>query len=350
MVGRPTTIMTMLRPMTLGLAATLLCACSADGAFRDRSHDYRRAQLSEVLVVPEGMGSESLGDSFVVPGIDSHGKLPGRFEVPRPDPLHKDVEEGVVRIQKLNDDTWILLNGSPGQIWPRVRGFLSVSSLPVAHTDAVSGLIDTAWLQPRGEELPKERYRFRIDQGVQRGTSEIHVLQADARAEQSWPPASSNGEREEQMTRALAQYLADSEAASSVSMLAQQNVDSQGKVFVEREGERGDYYLRLLLPFDRGWASLGLALEKAGFVIEDRNRSEGRFWVALAPKEDEQPGWLSRVFGRDQAPEQARYQVRMQPLGEQDRTLRIDLSADEGTELSAEQAESLLKRIKGYLS
>lgn len=338
----------MLRLIALLLSGVVLLLSGCGSTFRDRSEDYRRTQVLEPLKLPPSVESRSLGNNYPVPRMESHVVLPGAFETPRPEPLVQDVEQGVVRIQKLGDQHWILLNGTPGQIWPRVRGFLSVSDLPVAHTDAVNGLIDTAWLQPRGEGLPPERYRFRIDQGVQRGTSEIHVLQADRSTGEHWPQTSSSSDREQEMTRALAQYLADSEAASSVSMLAQQNVDARGKVLLAQEPERGEHYIRLQLPFDRGWAALGLALEKAGFKIDDLNRGEGRYWVSLDDKAEKE-SWWRRVFGDDDV-EQAGYHVDIRLMEGDSGILKITLSPREGTELDAETREKLLNRIKGYIS
>lgn len=331
-------------PLALAVCAFILSACASDGAFRDRAGDYRRAKLTEPLSLPEGVSGASLGDSFRVPGIESHIVLPGNFEVPKPDPLLKDIEQGVVRVQRLGEQSWILVTGTPGQIWPRLRGFLSVAGFNVAHTDAVNGIIETVWLQPRGNELPRERYRFRIEQGVQRGSSEIFVLQNAVESDKGWPARSFNQEREKEMQMALAQYLADSEAASSVSMLAQQNVDAQGKVFYRQDDS--DQYLLLKLGFERGWASLGLALQKAGFEIKDLNHSEGRYWVS--PAAEDKGGWMRRLFADRDAQQSARYIVSL--LNSADGELQIRIVAEEGSELTDSQAEKMLKRIKGYLT
>ncbi|MBO6754418.1 MAG: hypothetical protein JJ903_15230, partial [Spongiibacter sp.] len=79
--------------LMLGLVA--LTACSA---FRDRSNDYRRAELSEALVLPQGVQAPALDDEYVVPGIRDHNALPGEFEVPRPEQLSKSVGTAEVRI------------------------------------------------------------------------------------------------------------------------------------------------------------------------------------------------------------------------------------------------------------
>jgi outer membrane protein assembly factor BamC len=47
--------------------------------------------------------------------------------------------------------------------------------------------------------------------------------------------------------------------------------------------------LKLNEPFDRAWRRVGLALDRIGFVTEDKNRSEGIFYVRYADTDAEDP-------------------------------------------------------------
>lgn len=324
----------------LGLSLIVATGCT----WRDRANDYRQAQLSKPLQLPPEIQSNALHNSYRVPGIESHIVLPGKFSVPQPDPLIKDAEQGVVRIQKMGDARWVLLDGSPGQIWPRLRGFLNLGGFPVARTDAVNGIIETSWVQPKLDNQPRERYRFRIEQGVQRGTSEIYVLQSVVDTGDSrWPRGSFSEEREQKMTLALAQYLADSEAASSVSMLAERNVDAGGRIFLVGGPQS---HIKLLLPFDRSWASLANAIEKAGFVIDDRNRSEGRYWITIA-EEGAESQWFRR-FVKDKDSEAKRFIVEIKAVTDED--MRITLQPQEASDNNKDVLERVLKQIKGFIS
>lgn len=332
--------MLMSRVWVVILTVLLVSGCT----WRDRANDYRQAQLSKPLVLPPGIESTALHDSYRVPGIESHTVLPGKFAVPQPDPLIKDVEQGVVRIQKMGEDRWILLDGSPGQIWPRLRGFLNLGGFPVARTDAVNGIIETGWVQPRSEGLPRERFRFRIEQGVQRGTSEIYVLQSVVDDDQGrWPRGSFSEQREQDMTMALAQYLADSEAASSVSMLAERNAETGGKIFLV-QGEPP--YIRLLLPFERAWASLENALSKAGFVVDDRDRSQGRYWVTI-DEESDGAQWFRRLL-KDKDLDGDAFIVQMIEVSPNEMQIRV--VPQEGEQSDADVIDRVLKQIKGFIS
>jgi outer membrane protein assembly factor BamC len=335
-----------------------------NGMFRDRGDNYRRATQEKPLQVPAGLDSDSIDKDSVVPKIGYAGALEGEFTVPRPEPLDGNVDEGLVRIQKLNTDSWILVEAAPGEVWPRVRQFLLTNQLTVLRADATAGIIETGWLQPKTAGAPRERYRFRIEQGVQRGTSEVYVLQASAANGDAWPATSANAEREGEMIKALAQFVADNGSSGAVSMLAQRAIDSKGKVFLSKKA--GEHpYLRLELPFDRAWASVLVALPKAGFTADDLNRNERQLWVHYeVPKElVEKKGWWRRfwtwVFGDKEAStfEGVKYVLHMDPDASPagatpgaDAAQRLTVERQDGKPLSANTAEQLLNMIKGKLS
>ncbi|WP_374961479.1 outer membrane protein assembly factor BamC [Spongiibacter tropicus] len=324
--------------LMLGLVA--LTACSA---FRDRSNDYRRAELSEALVLPQGVQAPALDDEYVVPGIRDHNALPGEFEVPRPEQLSKSVGTAEVRIQRLGDRQWILLDGEPGQVWPRVRTFLERTGMQLARVDNSQGILETQWREVEKGQ-PLERFRFRLEHGVQVGTSEVHILVQQGGAESRWPAESTDFQREGQVARVLAQFLADSENQGAVSILAERGTKSKGKIFLEGPAE--NRHLRLFLPYERAWAALGLALTKAGFEIEDEAPAVNKYWLSYIAPEDKSDSWMGRFFNANRD-KRSRYVVELKPVAEGEAL--IFLNYQKGRRLRAEEREALLNRIMGYL-
>ncbi|WP_339674237.1 outer membrane protein assembly factor BamC [uncultured Zhongshania sp.] len=337
---------TSFRLTVVGLGLAMLSGCfGGDGMFRDRGHDYRRAKLSAPIELPPGVRSDTLDDQYVVPGIQNHKPLEGEFEVLRPEPLAKNVGTAEVKIQTLEDRSWILLDGDPNQVWPRMRVFLGRAGLEIAKADGEAAIIETQWRDPNGDGASRERFRFRLEEGVQQGTSEIHVL-VQINGNEQWPAKSDSSERQSQMVRVVAQYLADQETAGSVSILAQRK-DGQGKIFIEGgEGGPDSRHLRLELPVDRAWAALGLALVKAGFEIEDERREVNKYWLTYVDPEAEQPSWFARTFGARRNG-LSRYVVEMQEVGPE--KARIYLNYQKGRRLREAERERLLTRIMGYL-
>jgi outer membrane protein assembly factor BamC len=330
-----------------------------NGMFRDRGDDYRAATSEKPLQVPSGLSSSAIEDQLVIPRArGGEAPLVGEFEVPRPESINPTAEAEQVKLQKLGEQGWILVEAAPGEVWPRVRQFLSTNQLTVLRADATGGIIETGWLQP-SSGTGRERYRFRIEQGVQRGSSEVYIVQAsDSAGETSWPERSSSAQREEDMMKALAQFIADNGGTGAVSMLAQQGIDAQGKVFVERQAGQ-PLRLRLALPFERAWASLEVGMPKAGFVIDDRNRSESQMWVRYDPAEvddGEDKGFFASIwdwiFSSDENSgdifndRKTVYTIRVQDGG---KSQLISIDRQDGAELAPAAREKLLNAIKGHL-
>lgn len=341
------------------LLALLLCLSLAgcgwfggqDGIFRDRGEDYRKARLEPALSLPPGLSGNAIDDAYPIPALENAHlvTLGGRFEVPRPDPLEGDPSAQGVKIQRLGNHQWILVESSPGQVWPQLRAFLNQVQLPVARIDPGLGIIETGWFEPAEDSLRRERYRFRIEQGVQRGSSELFVLH-DQIGGDDWPEVSDNIERENAMVQELSQFMANNAAEGVVSMVAERALDSRGKVFVRRD-EDLQAYLDLQLPFLRAWGALSLALEKAGLEVDDLNRSERRYWVHALPEADTtRCGWFRRLFGCGRVDSEAirHYILEMRPAGDSAVTLHV--SDGEGHPLPKQEADQLLSRIKGFIS
>ncbi len=320
------------------------------GVFRDTAEDYKKAPEVPVIAVPEDSESRELQDLYPVPPVRESLVMAGEFEVPRPAPLAGGVGDELVRIQKLGDDSWALIGAAPGQVWPQVRSFLTAAGIGVARVDARMGLMETGWLGLENQTM-NSRFRFRIEQGVQRGTSELHVLQQNQAGDiNTWPSQSDNTQLEQDMLRAVAQYLANSAESAPVSMIAEQAISAGGKISMQ-ESPEGYTYILLALPYERAWASLGRGLEKSGFEITDRDRSRGDYYVRLVGQADEDDGgWFDWLFGgKDGDTVTGReYVVSVAARDEESVTIRLR-PQNEAEPLKKQEEQAVLALIKGSI-
>jgi len=290
------------RTLLATMLASSLGACSylfgEQGMFPDISEDYKKAREQPALRLPAGVDDAALQEIYPIPPVRDSMVMAGKFEVPRPSPLVAGAGEDVVRIQSLGDESWALISIAPGQLWPQVRSFLASAGIQVARVDAQAGLIDSGWLELEGQAMAS-RFRFRIEQGVQRGSSELHVLQMNQAGDgTTWPPQSDNVAQEGEMLRAVAQFIANSADSAPVSMIADRAMSAEGKISLE-EAEAGYTFIRVGLPYTRAWASVAKALEDSRFEITDRDRSEGTYFVRyLGEQSEERRGWFRRMFSR----------------------------------------------------
>lgn len=343
-----------MRALTALLLTASLAGCGYlfgdDGVFRDDVNDYRKAEELPPIQVPEGKEATNLAEIYAIPQIEAEPQLIDQDKVPRPAPLVAANAEQLVRIQRLGSDSWALIAIAPGQLWPQLRSFLSAAGIDIARMDARAGIIETPYLELQDQPVPS-RFRFRVERGVQRGNSELHILQMNQTSSESWPPSSDNVELESEMLRSVAQYIANSADTAPVSMMAEQSISATGKVAVQQD-DNGDDFIALQLPFDRAWAALARSLDVSGFAINDRNRSEGRYWVAfVGDEEDQKKGWFSWIGGGDDDD---------LPGGGLPLLVTIESAADEsmeirlreenpGSGLEEDDARALLLLIKGNI-
>lgn len=323
------------------------------GYFRNRSDDYLQSREVSAIKVPPGLDDEALQTVYVIPPLAEDVIISQEFDLPRPEPLVVGEYDQMVRIQKLGDERWMLAAVAPGEVWPQLRSFLNAKGLGVGRIDARQGVIETNWITIEEGAL-RERYRFTIDEGIQRNTSEVHVTQAtEAPAVMDvWPAASSDLEHEQAMLVDFAQYMANSTETATVSMVAQTSISSSGKVTLQKDDD-GRPHINLRLPFYRAWAALGPALKKSSFEVEDQDRSGGIYYVRFVESEKQEgSGWFGWMFsGDDEAVALTgnSYEIRVVSSEEYESVI-ITLSASAGNELVRGEAEKLLSLIKGNLS
>lgn len=320
-----------------------------DGLFPDKSDAYIRAEEVPVLSVPEGKSTEGLQEIYAIPPVEDALLLNSQFEVPRPAPLVSGSADQLVRIQRLGEESWALIAMAPGQVWPQVRGFLAAAGAQVARVDARAGIMETDWVNIEGEPMAS-RFQFRIEQGVQRGNSELHVLQMHQAGDiNAWPARSDDKEQEDDILMSVSQYIANSAESAPVSMIADQAISATGKISLQ-EAEEGYTYISLGLPFDRAWASLARGLENSSFEVTDRDRSAGVYYVRfVGPESEEEEGWLDWLFEDEEHPLAGKeFRVTMESEGERAVRIRLQPQDPEAT-FGQREEQSLLALIKGNI-
>jgi outer membrane protein assembly factor BamC len=321
------------------------------GVFRDVSGDYQEAQELPIIAVPDGKRSDSLDEIYAIPPITAERDLNSSDEIPRPTPLLAANVDQMVRIQRLGVDSWALIAIPPGQLWPQVRSFLSAASIPIGRVEASAGIIESTYVELEDQERPS-RFRFRVEQGVQRGNSELHVLQMFRTADDEvWPAVSDDQELEAEMLQGVAQFVANSADTAPVSMMAEQSISATGRVTLVDED--GAYFMRLELPFDRAWASLSRALELSGFEITDRDRSSNVYYVKYVGESEveEDSGWFSWFGGDDEEEHPLTGVPLLITMSEESSGAMAIRMVPEGDVTASDEAlHSLLQRIKSNIN
>ena len=280
-----------------------------DGVFRDRSNDYQQAEVAPQMRIPTELDSYTIDSLYVIPEQFDEEAIAFE-EVPKPRPVETRRREGVI-LQSLADKRWILIDATPGQVWPRIRDYWTELQIALDYENPGIGIMDTAWVELGNDRENRHKYRILIEPGLHSGYSEIYVVhQQDLRSEPvptqvTWPEESSSIDLEQEIMRSISQFLADRNdiyQASSASLLAG-TIQAESKANII-ESNTGDPVLELKVDYNRAWVQVRQAMESAEIDIVDSNRDQSFFSVRFAgivPEEDS-PGFFGRLLGRGSSP------------------------------------------------
>lgn len=336
-----------------GLVTASLSACSVIGweTPQDMDGNYQDAIEIAEIEVPEGLSSDAIEQMFPIPDVTENVAVPITGKTPRPLPLTAGSQLDAVRLQSLGGENWAVVNFAPGQLWPQVRAFLVTSGIDVAGIDATGGLIDTTWVQLEGSETGS-RFRLRVESGVQRNTSELHILQQSQSgdgASLEWPEKSDDEALEQTMLRNVAQYIANSAETSPVSMMADQSMTGAGRIEMEESSE--GVSLNLSLPFNRAWAATEKGFSDAGFRVDDKNRSAGLFYVTyVGPDGEEGRGLFGWLFGGDSDNPYVGREYQVVLVSGAPNRVTISIVDAEGSPLEPSVQQGLLTLIQGNIT
>ena len=315
--------------VALARAGRALCVCAvvalASGCgwwtSEERSpYPYLAAQPGDALEVPSDLVGVTIEDTWPIPEIEDHPLArvyPG--EAPRPEIFVGREDRDAVKIQRLGERRWVVVADPPELVWPVVKQFLTDAGVAIAGEDPPRGVIDGDWLDIAGSDQEdiiraslrdareeaslgegRDRIRFRIEQGIRRGSTEIHVRhENDALMAPSaeWAETSAIPSAEETILGEFGSYYAAGVASQTVSMVGR-DVATESKAKVERD-DAGYPILRLNVDFDRAWATVSQALGRAEIEVMRQDR-EGALIEAMMPAEG---GAVVRLLqGRSQRP------------------------------------------------
>tara|TARA_B110000444_G_C18776544_1_gene565233 strand:- start:174 stop:1196 length:1023 start_codon:yes stop_codon:yes gene_type:complete len=278
------------------------------GPFRDRADDYMEAPILPSMAIPDELDSYTLDDLYVIPAQISSTAQPFT-EIPLPRPIEAKGREGVV-IQNLAENSWIVLDATPGQVWPLVRDFWTQLEVNLENENPGAGSMETSWLEIDSNLETRHKYRLTIEPGLHSGYSEIYVAHVETlRSEPiplvlNWQSKSASKDRERQILDSLSQYLADRNdvyQASSSSLLAG-SIEAERKANILDDGQ-GNTVLELRLSYRRAWVLVRMALTDAGVTILENDRDMAFLNVRFAGigEEEDEPGFIGRLFSRNKS-------------------------------------------------
>jgi outer membrane protein assembly factor BamC len=311
------------RFVLLALVASL-AACSV---LDSDKIDYKSAGKAPTLEVPPDLSQLSRDNRYVVPGggaVSANSYQTGLANAPGVPTAVNAI--GDVRMERDGTQRWIVVNRSADQLWEPVRDFWQQSGFLLTTDQRNLGIMETDWAENRAK-LPQDiirgtlgklmdsvystgeldRFRTRLER-MPNGGTEIFIshrgmeeVYSTARKDQTvWQPRPSDPELETEFLRRLMVKLGVSQEQSK--LLASTAAPVQTTRIANVGGQP---MVQISEGFERAWRRVGLALDRTGFTVEDRDRSAGVYFVRyVTPNPDKQePGFFSKLFTSASKPE-----------------------------------------------
>jgi len=338
--------------------------------FESKKIDYKTASAVKVptLEVPPDLTSPTRDDRFVVPDTGGKGAATySAYSGERGAAAQKqsDVLPSVdkVRIERAGSQRWLVIKETPDKLWPQVKDFWQETGFIIKLELPEAGVMETDWAENRakiGEDFlrnmlgkvldslystaERDKFRTRLEPGTEPGTTEVYISHrgmyeiyvSEGKDQTKWQPREPDPDLEAEMLRRLMVRFGSDDRRSQIEMAAAKTRPVE-RAKLSRSSD-GSGALEVQESFDRAWRRVGLALDRVGFTVEDRDRSKGLYFVRYVdPESDEQnknPGLISKLaFWKPSAPDpQTKFRVFVKNDGSQT-TVQV-LSAEGGIDQS----------------
>ncbi len=318
---------------SLVLLSTLAACSSIDNVVSGDKVDYRAAKSKPTpLEVPPDLTQLAVDPRYAPQaGVISAAALqtPG---VPAAAPANNQVAPvtlGDVRIERQGNLRYLSTTQTPEQVWPQLQAFWKERGLTLAVDQADVGVMETDWAENRArlsddivrKTLGKifdslfstgerDKYRTRVERTAQgseifivhRGLEEVYT--SPLKDSTTWKPRPSESLLEGEMLSRLMiklgakDELAKAAVAQTTAAAATPVAPARARVLNGRPAAT----LQIDESFDRAWRRVGLALDRSGFTVEDRDRAQGLYFVRYvdpAQAGKEEPGFFSKLFSGD---------------------------------------------------
>ncbi len=321
----------------LALVATVsLAGCqTANELLQGSKIDYKSQGSLPPLEIPPDLTTPTRDNRYVVPetgrgSATLSGYQADRGRQPRVGETGILPNVDKMRIERSGSQRWLVVNDSADKIWPLVKDFWQENGFLVSVDRPEAGVMETDWAENRAK-LPqdwiratlgklidqvystpeRDKFRTRLERGTDPNVTEIYVSHrgmieiyvTEARSQTMWQPRNPDPELEAEFLRRLMIRLGTQEEKAKQMMAGS---PQQLRAAMVKGGD-GKELLDVFEPFDRAWRRVGLALDRVGFTVEDRDRQKGVYLVRYADsdatKPKDKPGVLDRfAFWRSNDP------------------------------------------------
>jgi outer membrane protein assembly factor BamC len=225
-----------------------------------------------------------------------------------------------MRIERSGNQRWLSTPLPPEKLWPQLQNFWAERGFVLVTDQAEFGVMETEWAENRAK-LPqdiirqtigrvfdslystgeRDKFRTRVERTAtgtevyisHRGL--VEVFSTQQKDNTIWQPRPADPQLEAEFLQRLMVKLGAKEDEAKIAVTTATPTPAKARAI---EGASTPS-LQMDEGFDRAWRRVGLALDRSGFTVEDRDRSQGTYFVRYVDpsgRKKDEPGLLSRIF------------------------------------------------------
>mgnify|MGYP001563916481 FL=1 len=289
------------------MSMLLLAACSALPSIEGDKIEYKSAGKLPPLEIPPDLTRPTTDDRYAVPDINPKGGATysvyskERGVVPDTSKATVLPSQENARIERSGSQRWLVVKGEADSVWNVVKEFWQETGFIVNVENPDAGVMETDWAENRAKipqgglrgllgkvvdnlysTAERDKFRTRLERSTEPGMTEVYIshrgmeevyVTAD-RDETKWQPRPPDPDLEAEMLRRLMSRFGVQQARAKSEVAAAQ-APLRATLLKGRDGGT----LSVNDQFDRAWRRVGLALDRVGFTVEDRDRSKGLYFV-----------------------------------------------------------------------
>jgi outer membrane protein assembly factor BamC len=340
--------MNVMRIARLGVVAATCAALAACTMLESQKVDYKSATKGSSLDVPPDLTQLSRDSRYQIPGgpVTASSYQVGQSAPTLPAAA---TTVGDVRIERDGQKRWLVVNRSADQLWGPLRDFWQESGFQLVIDQPNLGIMETDWAENRAK-IPqdfirntlgklldsaystseRDRFRTRLERTANggteiyishRGMQEVYASANNQKDQVVWQPRPSDPELEAEYLRRVMVKLGIPQEQSK-ALVASGAVKPTSRV-----GTAGNTpVVEIDEGFDRAWRRVGLALDRTGFTVEDRDRSQGTYFVRYVPPADDKTerGFFSKLFNRETTSPPVKYRISVKSQGDSSTVAVLD--------------------------
>ena len=343
----------------------LTLALGACSVLESDKIDYRSAtKAGPSLEVPPDLSQLTRDSKYVVPGsaVTASNYKVGQVAAAAPTAASS---LGDIRIERSGTQRWLVVNRPADQLWGPVRDFWQQNGFVLTEDQASLGIMETDWAENRAK-LPqdiirstigkvfdslystgeRDKFRTRLERTATGGTEiyishrgMVEVYSTQSKDQTIWEPRPTDPELEVEFLRRLMLRLGA--PAEQVKAVLQAEANKAGARVTTKDNQP---VVQLDDGFDRAWRRVGLTLDRTGFTVEDRDRSQGVYFVRYVepnPNKKE-PGFFSKLFSKNTTEQPLKYRISVRSAGE---ASTVAVLNTEGAPETSANAQRILKII-----